>query len=399
MFDELDISALMATQRARAAEWFTQLRASSPVHYCAKSQYGSYWSVTRRQDIVDVERAHETYSSANNVIIGDVPEEFDDTQAFATADPPVHTLERQATVPGTGPARASELRADTQSLVESLLESTPRGDVFDWSASVSAEITRHMATKLFGFDAAERHQLELWYQILVTTPGPGAAVATWAERATKLADYRARIEELWQQRADADEADYQDVIAGLVHNPDTHNLIDNPMRLLGTVSLIAGANEAARVALDACIVAFNQYPQEWEKLYARPELITQAAAEIVRWQSPILHMRRTATEDAELAGQRIAAGDKVVLWYYSGNRDETWFNTPEALSIDRDNVNQHVGFGAGIHRCLGRHIARMELEVVLTALLERGLPELVEPPLAIASNFSSAYQSVLVRHR
>lgn len=399
MFDDLDISALMIDRRAEAAKRFKQLRASSPIHFCEKSPYGAYWSVTRRQGIVDVERNHKLFSSANNVIIGNVPEEFDDTQAFATADPPIHTIERQAVVPGTGLARASELRAYTQQLVENLLEKAPRGEVFDWSASVSAEITRHMAAKLFGFDAAERQQLELWYQILVTTPGPNAAVTTWDERATELANYRARLESLWHQRAEAKEGDHHDVIAGLVSNTATNSMIDNPMRFLGTVSLIAGANEAAHVALDACIVAFNRYPQEWEKLCAHPELTTQAAAEVVRWQSPILHMRRTATQETELGGQNIAAGDKVVLWYYSGNRDEDWFDAADTLRIDRDNVNQHVGFGAGIHRCLGRHIARMELEVVLQTLQAQGLPELVDSPQAIASNFSSAYKQVLVQHR
>src|SRR5690606_8386296 len=188
-----------------------------------------------------------------------------------------------------------------------------------------------------------------------------------------------------------------DVLSALAHSPVAPRMLEDPMHLVGTVSLIAGANEAARGALSGLVVAFERFPQEWEKLRATPSLLGNAVAEIVRWQSPIVHMRRTATTDIEFGGRRIREGDRVVMWYCSGNGDESWFEDGASLRIDRPNARRHLGYGVGIHRCLGQHVAEMMLRVLLEEILKRfARIELAAEPRRIASNFSANYGELLV---
>ncbi len=376
---------------------FARLRREDPVHYCRRSAYGPYWSITRYDDIVEVEKDHGRFSSEGNVIIGDVPPAFDCTRAFATSDPPVHTRERRAISPGFTPACVAELEAQTRRRIGALLDGLPRGEPFDWVQRVAAEITTQMMATLFDFPWEERHRFAYWYEVLVTTPGDGMCVSTWEERAAVVAQYRDRLLELWRERLAAPRSD---ILSALAHNPDTATMIDDPMHLVGTVSLIAGANEAARGALTGSIVAFNRFPEEWERLRATPSLLGNAAAEIVRWQTPITHMRRTATADLEFRGRRMRKGDRVVLWYCSGNRDEAWFEDADRLRIDRPNARRHLGFGVGIHRCLGQHVAEMELRLLLEEILHRfERIELAAEPSRIASNFSASYSQVLVTLR
>ena len=201
---------------------------------------------------------------------------------------------------------------------------------------------------------------------------------------------------MWRRRAMEPPGD--DIISALAHNPDTAAMIDDPWHLIGTVTLVAGANEAARGALSGGVVAFHQFPAEWQKLRADPSLVPNAASEIVRWQTPILHMRRTAAEDVEFRGKRIREGDRVVMWYCSGNRDEAYFEDGDALRIDRPNARRHLAYGVGIHRCLGSNVADMQLRILWEEILKRfERIELMAEPKRTASNFSAGYDEVLVR--
>jgi len=392
----LDVSL---AERFRAdTHWpiFARLRREEPVHFCRESLHGPYWSITRYDDIVEIERNHRQFSSDANVIIGDVPPAFDCTRAFATSDPPVHTRERRAVTPALSPARMAALEPQIRQRIAALLDELPRGEPFDWVARVSVEITTQMVAALFDFPWAQRHRLTYWSEVLVTTPAEGALVSTWQQRDAVIGEYRDCLLEMWHARAKRPPG--PDIVSALAHNPDTAAMAEDPMHLVGTASLIAGANEAARGALSGCIVAFNRFASEWEKLRATPALLGNAVAEIVRWQTPISHMRRTATEGVDFRGRRIGKGDRVVMWYCSGNRDEAWFEDANALRIDRPNARRHLAYGFGIHNCLGRHAAEMELRILLEEILRRfERIELVAEPKRIASNFSANYRQLLVR--
>ncbi len=389
--NDLDVSRADRFGRNDHWPYFTRLRRDDPVHLCPKSVYGPYWSVTRFDDIVAVETDYRRFSSNGNVIIGDVPPEFDRTRAFATSDPPVHTCERKAVTPAVSLKRMSGLEESIRADIGVVLDDLPRDEPFNWADRVSVELTTQMAAKLFDFPFNERRLLPHWCEVLVTTPQD----AMTPERQATIEAYRERILELWHKRAIAPG---DDIISALAQSPDTTSMIDDPWHLLGTVTLIAGANEAARAALSGGIVAFHHFPDEWRKLRADPSLVPNAASEIVRWQSPILHMRRTATEDVEFRGKQIRKGERVVMWFCSGNRDETYFEHGDTLQIERANARRHLGYGFGIHRCLGSHVADLQLRILLEESLKRFTRiELVAEPKRIQSNFSSNYDEVLVQ--
>lgn len=392
----LDVSKPEYFERNEHSGLFARLRRESPVHYCPQSPYGPYWSVCGYDDIVEVERNHQVYSSENNVIIGDVPAEFDVTRAFATADPPIHTQERRAVLPAFTRKRLDTLADSIREKIRSLLEDLPNDGTFDWVQRVSNVVTNNMVGELFDLSAIDRERLPFWCEALVTTPEPGALVETWQQRDQVIEQFRHRLLTLWAERRR--DSSRSDVISALAQNPDTVEMSTDALRLVGTVGLIAGANEAARAALSGAIVAFNQFPDQWHMLKENPELIDGAVAEIVRWQTPIIHMRRTTTEAVQLGNCQLPPGARVVLWYCSANRDESQFENPELFDMLRPNANKHLGYGSGIHRCLGQHVAEMELRILLRELLQNPFSiKLMASPQRIRSNFSANYQQLLVR--
>ena len=392
----LDVSRPDRFQANTHWAYFARLRREDPVHFCGASPYGPYWSITRYDDILAVEAKHGAFSSDGNVIIGDVRPEFDATRAFVTSDPPVHTRERKAVAPAVSRERIGCLEERIRSQVAALLDHLPREIAFNWVERVSNELTTQMIATLFDFPWEQRHRLAYWAEVVLTTPEAGALVTSWEEREQVISEYRSTMLELWHSRAK--EAKRGDVLSTLAHCPEIASMPDDPARLIGLITLMASANEAARGALSAVAVAFHQFPEEWEKLRGDRSLIANAASEIIRWQTPISHMRRTATHDVEFCGKIIRKGDRVVMWYCSGNRDESHFEAADKLKIDRLNARGHVAFGAGIHRCLGSHVAEMQLCVLLEEILARfNKIDLLAEPRRTASNFSSRYQEVIVR--
>ncbi len=390
---QIDVSLGERFQRETVGPYFARLRRDDPVHWCPDSAYGPYWSVTRYADLIAVEKNFEDFSSAGNVIINDVPPEFD-APAFATVDPPGHTAERAAVAPALGIRRVSKLEDEIRREIGLILDALPVGKPFDWVERVSVELTTRMVAALFDFPRDERHLLPYWAEVLVTGPETGALVESWDQRAAILDVYLARIMEMWRARTGGCG---HDIISALANAPATCAMPQDPKHLIGTVTMIAGANEAARGALSGGVVAFDRFPQAWRQLRAEPSLIPNAAAEIVRWQSPIIHMRRTATRDTDLGGKSIRKGDKVVLWYWSANRDEAVFEDGEAFRVDRPNAQRHAGFGSGVHRCLGRRVADMELRLLWREILTRfSSIRVCEPPERLASNFSANYKRLIV---
>jgi cytochrome P450 len=374
---------------------FARLRREAPVHYCAESAYGPYWSITRLVDIIAIEKAHNVFSSRGNIIIGDVLPEYDEP-AFATFDPPEHTRDRVAAAPAVSPARLAQIEPEMRAVIAALLDKLPRGQTFDWAGAVSEQITMHMVAALFDWPREDKARLPYWSQVMTATPRVDGIVTSFAERAAVLEIFKDELMRLWHERARKVEG--EDVLSLLSRNPGTKAMADDPRRVVGIVALIAGANEAARGALTGGVLAFHEFPQQWLRLRTDPSLVGSAVSEMVRWQSPILHMRRTATEDVEVRGKLIRKGARVVLWYCSANRDEEVFDDAEAFVIDRRHVRRHAGYGFGIHRCFGRYAAELELRILWEEVLKRfSRIEVVATPKRFASNFTAGYESLIVR--
>jgi cytochrome P450 len=211
-----------------------------------------------------------------------------------------------------------------------------------------------------------------------------------------LATFSDELMRAWRERARNGQG--EDVLSLLTRSPEATAMADDPRRVVGIVALIAGANEAARGALTGGVLAFHEFPAQWLRLRADPSLLGDAVAEIVRWQSPILHMRRTATEDVEVQGKLIGKDSRVVLWYCSANRDDAVFDDADAFVIARPHVRRHAGYGFGIHRCFGRYVAELELRILWEEVVKRfSRIEVVAPPKRMVSNFAGGFESLLVR--
>ena len=173
----------------------------------------------------------------------------------------------------------------------------------------------------------------------------------------------------------------------------------DPLEYLGNVILlIVGGNDTTRNSISGGVYAMNQFPEELDKLKANPSLIPNMVSETIRWQTPLSHMRRIATQDSIVGGKTIRAGDKVVMWYISGNRDASVFENAERLQIDRKNARQHVSFGFGIHRCMGNRLGEMQLRIVWEEILKRfSKVEVMDEPERVRSNFVHGYKYMPVR--
>jgi len=170
------------------------------------------------------------------------------------------------------------------------------------------------------------------------------------------------------------------------------------MELLGNLMLlIVGGNDTTRNSISGGVYFLNQFPEQYAKLKADPSLVPNMVSEIIRYQTPLAHMRRVATEDTELGGQKIRKGDKVVMWYVSGNRDEDAIDRPDEFLIDRPNARRHVSFGFGIHRCMGNRVAEMQLRILWEEILKRfDYVEVVGEPERVLSNFVLGYTNLPV---
>jgi cytochrome P450 len=224
---------------------------------------------------------------------------------------------------------------------------------------------------------------------------PGGIVETMEQREKVLwecADYFAT---LWNQRINAEPGN--DLISMMAHGDSTRNMPRNEF-LGNLILLIVGGNDTTRNSISGGVLALNENPGEVKKLKANPDLIPNMVSEIIRWQTPLSHMRRTAIADTELNGKQIKKGDKVVMWYVSGNRDEEAIPRANEFLIDRHRARQHLSFGFGIHRCVGNRLAELQLKIVWEELLKRNIiPEVVGEPERVYSNFVKGYATLPVR--
>jgi cytochrome P450 len=278
-----------------------------------------------------------------------------------------------------------------------ILDSLPRGETFNWVDKVSIELTTRMLATLFDFPFEERRKLTRWSDVATAAPGTGI-VETEDQRRAELLECLEYFTGLWHERAGRKEPG-NDLVSMLAHGQSTRDMLNRPMEYLGNlVLLIVGGNDTTRNSLSAGVLALNQNPAEYDKLRANPEVIPNMVSEIIRWQTPLAHMRRRALVDTELGGKQIKEGDKVVMWYVSGNRDPEVFDNPDAFVIDRPNARKHMSFGFGIHRCMGNRVGEMQLRIAWEEILKRYQKvEVVGEPVRNYSVFVHGYTDLPVR--
>src|SRR5580704_7825489 len=351
--------------------YFERLRAEDPVHWTPDSNYGAFWSITKYNDIMAVDTNHQAFSSARGFGLSPKPrvlppdafierETGDDAGCFINMDPPGHDVQRKTVSPGVAPTRLAEMAPQIRERAGVILDSLPIGQPFDWVDLVSKELTTMTLATLFDFPFEERRKLTFWSDTMTTAPGHGP-VATYQERREALADCKNYFVRLWNERVNAEPAG--DLISMLAHGEQTRGF--TPEEFFSNVTLlIIGGNDTTRNTISGSIFALNRNPDQYAKLRANPELIPSMVSETIRWQTPLAHMARTATQDFEFGGKTIREGDKVMMWYVSGNRDDDVIENPNSYIIDRARSRTHMSFGFGIHRCVGNRLAELQLTII-----------------------------------
>ena len=398
--DKIDVS--QAELYEHDAQWgfFERLRREAPVHYCAESEYGPYWSVTKFNDIMHVEKNHHIFSSEPTITISEPQEELP-FQSFIQRDPPIHDEQRAAVQPVVAPMNLAKLEPIIRERAGRILDELPVGETFDLVDRLSIELTAQMLATLFDFPFEQRRKLTWWSDIAAGAPQlAGGDFVSEEVRAEGLQECLQTFTALWHERASGPPGN--DLISMLAHAEKTRDMVSSPVDYLGNlILLIIGGNDTTRNSITGGVLALNQNPAEYDKLRSNPTLIPNMVSEIIRWQTPVSSMSRRVREDTDLNGKRIRKGDKVVMWYLSGNRDEEVIDDAMSFKIDRGNARHHLSFGFGIHRCMGNRLAEMQLRVVWEEILKRfHAVEVVGPAVRNRSNMIRGYRSLPVRvHR
>ncbi len=399
----LDVSRAEMWREDRWQEPMRQLRAESPIYYCEDSKFGPYWSVTTYKPIQHIEALPKIFSSSweygGITVAGDGVEHLKEGEIampmFIAMDPPQHTAQRRTVAPAFGPSEIERMRADTQARTAALIDTLPVGKPFDWVEKLSIELTTDMLAILFDFPWENRHNLTRWSDAL----GDIESFNTLEERQARLAtafEMGAAFKELWDHKA---------------QNPGKHDLISIMLQsdamshmsheeFMGNlILLIVGGNDTTRNSMSAYAYGLHCFPEERAKLEANhdPDLAVNAMHEIIRWQTPLAHMRRTATEDTELFGHKIKKRDKLALWYASANRDEDIFPDGDRIIVDRENARRHLAFGYGIHRCVGARVAELQLTTLISEMQKRRLRvNVLAEPERVNASFVHGYRHMQV---
>ena len=381
---------------------FARLRREDPVHLNEMGSSGRYWSVTRWEDIRTIEADWNTFSSARGITLGPpagtkIPESIERVRMFIAMDPPEHTQQRKTVRDVAALDNVRNLEPLTRERMGDLLDSLPEDETFDWVPTVSKELTAMMLATLFGIPHEDRHKLIRWSDVATSIPEPGGVVESGTQRREELMECLDYFTAQWERRR-ADPG--YDLVSMLVHGDATKHL--SPLEQLGNLMLlIGGGNDTTRNTMSGSVYALNRFPEQYDRLLADHSLVDGLVPEIIRWQTPLAYMRRTATTDTEFLGRKIAKGEQVLLWYVSANRDESFFDDPDSFDLTRENARRHLSFGTSIHHCMGNRVAEMQIRVLWEEILKRfSRIEVVDEPERTFSSFINGYVHLPVRvHR
>ena len=398
--DAIDVSNPWLYQDDVIAPYFARLRKEAPVHYCAESRYGAYWSITRYQDIVEInaddERVSSNYELGGHILGYDTLFRCHgvDARMFQSTDPPIHTAQRKAIAPVVARASVREMEQQIRAICARILDQLPLGETFDWVEHLSIEMTTQVLAMLFDFPWEQRRLLTRWSDVAVSEPGFGI-VDSWESRRQELEDCFTTFAGLWQERLQGEPR--SDLLSLMVHAEGTKNL--SPGEFLGNlINLIVGGNDTTRNSLTGGVLALNRYPAEYDKLRANPALVNSMVPEIIRWQTPISHMARTAVTDFRLGDAEIKSGDRIAMWYISGNRDEDEIAQADQFIIDRSNPRRHLSFGFGTHHCVGYRLGELQLQIAWEEIMKRfRAVEVMGEPTRVCSNIIHGYTSLPVQ--
>ena len=357
---------------------FAEMRSAGPLHYIPDSPFGPYWSVVQHKAIQHVESLPETFSSSWEHGGITILNRLDDDELapgkqrfelpmFIAMDRPKHTGQRRTVAPAFTPKEMKRLEDDIRQRTGECLDQLPRGESFNWVDRVSIPLTTGMLALLFDFPWEDRDLLTFWSD----WSGDTELIL-----ARELEDQREAIQhemgeyfqQLWARKSQEEPG--VDLLSMMIHSPAMNQM--SPQEFMGNlVLLIVGGNDTTRNTMSGIVHALDRFPDQRKIFEEDPGVIPNGVQECIRFQTPLKHMRRTASEDTELFGQQIASGDKVVLWYNSANRDEQVFDDAERLDLRRENARRHLAFGYGIHRCVGARLAELQLRVLMEEMHAR----------------------------
>lgn len=390
--ETLDLVDVEIWRQNKMWDRFERLRKEDPVHYTPDSFFGPYWSITRHRDIVAVDSDHKRFSSDSSfggITLSNMADGMV-SRSFISSDEPVHSAQRKVAQPAVAPTALRNYEPLIRKRTQAVLDNLPVGEPFDWVDNVSIELTAMMLATLFNYPQERRRELTRWSDVTTNPSDPDicpGGMEQWRGELTQCAQV---FWEIYQGRKNAEPAG--DLMSLLAHGDATKNM--DPRELLGNVILlIVGGNDTTRNSMSGGVYALNKFPDQYAKLKADHSLIPNMVSEIIRWQTPLAYMRRTALEDVEMHGKLIRKGDKVAMWYVSGNRDESfWDEDPNQLIIDRKQARNHVSFGFGIHRCVGNRLAELQLRILWEEILARfEHVELLDEPSRVSSSFVKGY--------
>ncbi len=378
-------------------EPFAKLRADMPLSWCPESPFGPYWSAASHALISEVELRHDVFTSrwdkGNITIAEDVNGEG--FPNFLAQDPPIHTAQRRVIAPAFSPSQMLGLVAQVKARTKAIMDDLPIGKTFDWVERVSIPQTLGMLCILFDMPFTEWRDIKRWSDWASGVSADHLTDEYRAEFMGQMTEMLGRFDRELEDRRTKPATD--DLLSRMVHSEAMGNM--EPIERIANIALlIVGGNDTTRNSMSALVEAFDRYPEELERLRADPALIPNAAQEIVRWQSPVTHMRRTALEDTELGGQVIRKGEKVVMWYISANRDESVFPDAERFDVARSNARRHLGFGHGIHRCVGAKLAETQLATLIEEIVSRNIRIVPQgAPTRLASPFLHGFTAMSVK--
>ena len=396
----IDVSeaALYAEDRWQAP--FRQLRAEAPIQYVPDSKFGPYWSVSTYKPIVQIEALPKIFSSSyeyGGITVAFFVDKLLEGEfrmpMFIAMDPPQHTGQRRTIAPAFGPSEVAAMRDEIRQRTGEVLDSLPIGEPFDWVEKVSIELTTGMLARLFDFPWEERHNLTRWSDTLGDVEllhAPGGM----EKRNADAYEMGAAFTQLWQSKLGQEGG--SDLISIMLRS-DAMKEMSEAEFIGNMILLIVGGNDTTRNSMSGFVYGLNQFPEQRAKLEANPALISNAVSELIRWQTPLAHMRRTVLEDTEVDGVQMKKGDKVVLWYLSANRDESVFEDGDSINVERENARRHLSFGYGIHRCVGARVAELQLTTLLEEMGKRRLrANVLAEPSRVAASFVHGYKTLQV---